>query len=505
MKTKIYLTYESIFDDKERNITEYLLPFNRTFLIKIALEIIQSGDKYANIADYAKRFICKDNSQFIVNVIERIESLKRDNTIDFSHLIPRSYFIISETTGLELLRQAFAIDSKRYHDNGSQVLLEQNLFKALLLINSKISHFEVKEEYNQKGELTDLFYAKSFFCLYFNNFERTFLRPEYIMLIQFIKGYCFFKYCEKSKLKEHLKIFLKKNNISSWEIYLYNVLKVLLFPLKNKNGYVNIQLNENGEGYSFLHSHAFPIDAIIPLDKNNDYTFFKSNPLIEADDKTFLPINTRFCINHLYRSIYFEFREINKDLEGTNHFFKGRGLLTTFTTEFSEQFLFDMVIRKILKKKKGIKLSDRECKAISSTGEEPDFYYRDGNNIFIFENKDIMIADNIKDNVQYDSIEKIINNKIIQKSGISQLVKHIKKINNHNFVWDKKIPNKPRVYPILVLDDVSLCVPGLNYILNSAFQTQIKEANINIKVFPLILLELDTLIAFCTKFERGGL
>lgn len=503
MKTRIYLTYKLIFDDEPKDIVEYLKPFNRNFLIRTALELIQSRDKYDNIKDYVERFICKENIPFISNILNRIEKLNGGDSTDPTNLIPRSYFLISETTGLELLKHTFAIDPLSYKEDGDKVILEQNLFKAILLINSKISHFEVTEEFNDKGELSDLFYAKSFFCMYFNNFERTFLHPEYIILNQFIKGYYFFKYCENSKLKEHLKRFLEKNNINSWELYLYNVLKLLLFPLKNQNGYVSISLNEEREGYSFLHSHSFLIDTIIPLEKNNDYTFFKSNPLIEVDNKTFLPINTMFCINHLYKSIYFEFREINKELAGTEYFLNDRGLLTTFTTEFSEQYLFDMFVRKVLKKKHGIKLSDRECKAIKSIGEEPDFYFRDGNNIFIFENKDIMIADNIKNNMQYDEIEQTINNKLIKKSGISQLVKHIKKINNHNFIWDRNIPNNPRIYPILVIDDASLCVPGLNYILNTALQNQLIEAKIDIKVFPLVLLELDSLIAFGAKFEKG--
>lgn len=504
MTPKIYLIYKLIFDDEPNDIVEYLLPFNRISLIKTALEIIQSGNKYENLIDYSKKFIiCQDNTQFISDILNRVEKLEKGDSTDPTDLVPRSYFIISETTGLELLRQAFAIKPEQYKEDGSQALLEQNLFKAILLINSKISHFELTEEYNENGDLSDLYYAKSFFCQYLNNFERTFLKPEYVLRNQFIKGYYFFRYCEESKLREHLKRFLKKNELPSWEKYLYNVLNLLYFPLTSKTGYVTILLNETMEGYSFLHSHAFPLEEVIPCDKNNDYTFFKSHPLIEVDDKTFLPINTAFCINHLYKSIYFKFREINQELEGTDDYLKGWDLLKTITTEFSEQYLFDMLIRKVLKKKKGIKLSDKDCKDIKPLGGEPDFYYRDGNNIFIFENKDIMIADHIKNSRQYDVIEQAINNKIVKKEGVGQLVKHIKKISNHTFIWDKRIPNNPRIYPILVLDDVSLCVPGLNYILNSALQEQLKESDIETTVYPLVLLELDTLIAFSTKFESG--
>ena len=57
----------------------------------------------------------------------------------------------------------------------------------------------------------------------------------------------------------------------------------------------------------------------------------------------------------------------------------------------------------------------------------------------------------------------------------------------------KKLPNNPRIYPILVLDDSSICVPGLNYILNDEFQKQLRALDIKIKVHPLVIVELDTL------------
>ena len=46
-------------------------------------------------------------------------------------------------------------------------------------------------------------------------------------------------------------------------------------------------------------------------------------------------------------------------------------------------------------------------------------------------------------------------------------------------------------------------MPGLNYILNDEFQKQLRALDIKIKVHPLVIVELDTLIAFLTDFEKG--
>ncbi len=501
MEPNIYITYDMAFDDEPLGIYHYLKSVNRNQLIKFALLLIQSKGKYKSIGNYISAFFSKRNISFIESALSNIKTHINSSKAYPEMVIPHSYFIVSETTGLELLRYAFSIEA--FDVPETQAIQEQHIFKAILLLNANISQFELESEYTENGDYSDLFYAKSLFCTFLNNYESVNLGPEYLAMLQVIKGYYFFKYCETSKLKEHLRIFLEQNRFSSWEQYLYNAIKLLLFPLKNEYGYTTIVLNDEGEGYPFLHSHAFSINTVVPIERNDDYTYFKAHPLIEIDDKTFIPISTIFCVNHLYRSIYFEFRSINEQLEGTKYFLKGRGLLSTITTEFSEQYLFDSFVRRVLERRHGIKLSDSDCKAIFYTGHEPDFYFRDGNNIFLFENKDIMIADKIKRSGKYEEIEKVLNRKLIDEAGICQLIHNIKNIDSGSFPWDKAIPNNPRVYPVLILDDQSLCVPGLNYILNTAFEQQLKAMNIRIKVFPLVIIELDTLIAFINDFEKG--
>ena len=501
MTPKIYITYEMVFEEKPKKIAEYLQVLDRDWLIKFAIHLIQSGEKYELIKDYVSAFFCKDNISFVADVLSMLKKHTLPNPNDITNVIPRTYFIISEGTGLELLRQIFAIQT--FVKNEPQIIQEQNLFKAILLINSHISEWNIPEEHNEDGSLTELFYAKAFMCSFLNNYERTYLMPEIIITFQFIKGYYFFKFCEQSKLREHLRLFLKRNGVAYWEQYLYNIIKLILYPLKYGKVFSIITLNDEGYGYTFLHSHSFPISKIIALDENVDYNYFKSHPLIEIDNKTFMPISAMLCINHLYKSIYFEFREINNLLKDTEHFLFDRGLWTTLTTEFSEQYLFDMIIRRVLSRKHGVKLSDRECKDIKKIGKEPDFYFRTGNNIFLFENKDVMINARTKSSGNYADIEEALKDKLITHSGIPQLITNIERISSDNFIWDKKIPNHPRVYPILVLDDSSICLPGLNYILNDEFQKQLKARNIKIKVHPLVVIELDTLIAFLTDFENG--
>lgn len=501
MDTKIYIDYEMIFADKPLSVFNYLRHLDRQNLIGVALRLIYSDDMFSDFKGYCAEFFCAENFNFANECYRLLNEHIQANNRDITSIIPRTYIITSQSTALELLRQTFAINISDFVPDTPQVLQEQYLFKAILLINQSIGHWEAPLEYNSNGETTNLCLAKSLLCTTLNNFGSSNLKAEYVAMLQIIKGYHFFKYCEHSKIKEHLSVFLENNGAKSWYHYLYDAIRLILFPLQNKQGnFPRIELNSPRDGEKFLRAHSFKEDTIVPLETNQDYTYFKSHPLIELNDGTYLPISPIFCINHIYKSIYFEFKAINESFLGTDNHIKGQGLLSIFTTEFSEQTLFERYVRNAICRHRGIKKSDRDCKIEQSFGHEPDFYLRDGNNIILFENKDIMIPDHIISSKQYDQLEQELYKKLVKK-GINQLIYNIKQIENKTYKWDSNLPNKPKIYPVLVIDDSSLCAPGLNYILNEVFQQQLKCNNIKLKVYPLAIVELDTLIAFANYFQ----
>lgn len=502
MDTKIYIDYEMIFADKPFSVFDYLRHLDRQNLIGVALRLIYSDDMFSDFKDYCAEFFCAGNFNFANKCYRLLSEHIQANNRDITSIIPRTYIITSQSTALELLRQTFAINISDFVPDTPQVLQEQYLFKAILLINQSIGHWEAPLEYNSNGETTNLCLAKSLLCTTLNNFGSSNLKAEYVAMLQIIKGYHFFKYCEHSKIKEHLSVFLENNGAKSWYHYLYDAIRLILFPLQNKQGnFPRIELNSQRDGEKFLRAHSFKEDTIVPLETNQDYTYFKSHPLIELNDGTYLPISPIFCINHIYKSIYFEFKAINESFFGTANHIKGQGLLSIFTTEFSEQTLFERYVRNAICKHRGIKKSDRDCKQENNFGHEPDFYLRDGNNIILFENKDIMISDKIISSKEYELLEKELYKKLITNKGIGQLIYNIKQIENKTFKWDSNLPNKPKIYPVLVIDDSSLCAPGLNYILNEVFQQQLECNKIKLKVYPLAIVELDTLIAFANYFQ----
>lgn len=498
METPIYIEYKMIFSDKPLDICEYLRNIDRHNLICTALRLIYSDNMYSEYKDYCAEFFCAENFSFANDCFKLLSNYLQESNQNLT----ATYIVISQSTALELLRQTFAINRNDFVANIPQSLQEQYLFKALLIINQTIAQWEVPMEYNSEGDVTDLCLAKYIFCSSLDNFERVNIRPEYVAMLQIIKGYHFLNYCENSKFKTHLNVFLTNYGFKNWQQYLYEAIHLILYPLINKKGYFPvISLNSQRDGEKFLQALSFEEKNSIPLDKNMDYTYFKTYPLIKIGNGSYLPISTLFCINRIYKSIYFEFKAINNTFINTHNYINDKALLPIITSEFSEQTLFEKYIRNTLSGHHGLKLSDTDCKRIRKSSHEPDFYLRDGNNIILFENKDIKIPDKVFSHKKYDLLEDIIRKKLIDKQGIGQLVYNIKQIEEKTFKWDSRIPNNPRIYPILIIDDSSLCVPGLNYILNEELQQQIRINKINIKVYPLVIIELDTLIAFANYFQ----
>lgn len=501
MEPCIYITYDMLFKDEPLNIAYYLESLDRLPAIDFALGLLYNGNNSKiTLNEYIELFLSKHNREFAEYITINYNKVLYRDIKSPTGVIPRSYFLVSESTAQELLRVMFSI--REYKNDVPIVIQEQNLLKAIVLINQSISHWNIDNEINSTGDFTDLYYAKSFFCSFLKNYERTKAHPVFTAVLQIIKGYHFFEFCENTKLSVHLSRFLENNGVNTWQEYLYNVIRLILFPLQEQNGkYPIITLNGDRDGYTFLHSHSFNINETISLEKNHDYTFFKAHPIIEVDERRFIPISSIFCINHLYRSVYFELREINQSYSNTENFIKG--LLPFITTKFSEQNLFRRYIQNTLIRQNGIKLSDEDCSKINKSNHEPDFYFRNGNNIFLFENKDIKIADYIINSYDYKYIEEALNKKVINDAGLSQLAYNIQAIDQRTFPWDKNIPNNPKIYPVLVLADSTLSVHGFNYILNDALESQIKKMNLKTKVHPLVVIELDTLIAFADSFKSG--
>jgi hypothetical protein len=133
----------------------------------------------------------------------------------------------------------------------------------------------------------------------------------------------------------------------------------------------------------------------------------------------------------------------------------------------------------------------------------PDYYVRNGNTIFLIENKDVLIKAQVKENQVFEDIEAELKKKFLEDDhrgvGIKQIARNVERALSLQNTFDKnyKAANSV-IYPILVVHDIVYDTAGLNALFNEWFSTEMtalkKKGHKVDKVKPLIVLSIDTLI-----------
>ncbi len=143
-------------------------------------------------------------------------------------------------------------------------------------------------------------------------------------------------------------------------------------------------------------------------------------------------------------------------------------------------------------------------KEIENGKNEPDYYVRHNNVILLFENKDVLIAKEIKSSGDIEKIESALKIKFLETDGrpigIGQLVTSILQIIGNCFPYDEYVNTKKsfKIYPILLVQDRIFETPGINYRMNQWYENMVKERleeNYNPNLIkPLTVINIDILI-----------
>ena len=143
---------------------------------------------------------------------------------------------------------------------------------------------------------------------------------------------------------------------------------------------------------------------------------------------------------------------------------------------------------------------------------EPDYYLRHNNNIYIFENKDVMIAKVIKASADIEKINEVLKTKFLQdgnkKVGIGQLINTIEEILEKKFRFDDYVnaKNNLKIYPILLIHDRIFQSLGINYRLNNWYQRSLSERlgnRFNLSnIRSLSVIDIDTMILWLPHLKK---
>ena len=330
-----------------------------------------------------------------------------------------------------------------------------------------------------------------------------------LIITQFIKASLAFRFFENNSdgTREIIAEFVSRYHSSSWEGYLKNYLPIVIAIIKKENeGSLDLIVTKNGK---YEKSCAF-LDSLILNEEPNledlDFISVRSHPFIKVDEGKYRLISPVFTCEKIYESLYFEFAQINKILKSKNKAHITGDFRGFYCLKYSEEYLLYEILNRSIPNKH-IKLTGEDLRNNGITGE-PDYYWRNGNKIFLFESKDVFVNAEVKQSNDFQLIEEALKTKFyyytkretIHYVGIIQLINSISSILKNEYNFDSINIERVRIYPILIIHHNIYNTPGLNLLLNEWFRFELEKLQadglITDNVNDLVVIDMNTFILY---------
>jgi hypothetical protein len=375
---------------------------------------------------------------------------------------------------------------------------ELNIFKSILCVNQSLNEKEEKitlpNESNNMSKIAQVYITLNFSIADLGLYDDIKKELVNLLYVSFYKLKELINFLEQGKYKNYLDGIYNNFNVANQKELLTRVaeLYVNVAKIVGKNRFFEVKDNNQQNFLDSLIAKEIKIE--------DDFVNIRNYPVYKKTDGTYIVLNPFFIMDKFTISLkFFLAKFFGNNIQGDFSNF--------YNKDFSEKFLMYNLFDSIFDYKYFVKkktLGEEEAK------DEPDYYFRYNNKIFIFEYKDILINKNVKVSRDIEIIlselkKKLLQNKTSDK-GIGQLVKHINNIDNNEFPFDDRIKtNKSlKIYPILVLSDRKLEILGINYQFNQWFRDELGDlSHKNIKVQDLVVMSLDSFIVFKNKFKQN--
>src|SRR5690606_16476146 len=130
------------------------------------------------------------------------------------------------------------------------------------------------------------------------------------------------------------------------------------------------------------------------FERTSDFTGLRSKPIYYHGNNLYSIISLKFFVDKMFQSFLFDLASILEQ-KPDNKINGYPQLKQLVGQDYTEKYLFYEIMRGCFSKSCKKLISGEELKNYLVDGE-PDFYIRNGKNIFLFEFKDIMLSAKIK-------------------------------------------------------------------------------------------------------------
>lgn len=477
-------------EEKPIGLESFLAGIPRDTLLMVMSSLLGNKKIYSNnFREILETWFRAANAEYANGIFDMLTAI--------AQRVQQPLVIVTQPSALKIY--SFANNHLSSERNQTDEQIEVSIFKAFLYQNALIN----EKEQSVTGTTTKLDVRLQLYALQFSNSVRYSDVVNYnlheIFFTEFIRAVFLFEFLEKQNETKHLlDEFCKYFSVSNWKEYVKRISGLSDSILKKTNdGHLELEITND----DLFSSNVQFLDKLstIPFDELTDFDFkaVRERPIHKITDGKYRIISDLFSIERIFKALYFNLKFINEAIDPSKKVKEFRSL---YTFHFSERHALYEVLRRTFPKKY-IRISGQEIEEYGFEGGT-DFYVRNNNKAYIFESKDSLLSAALKESGDYSILEPDLERKFYadgkHPKAVMQLLNFIRNIYNNQFLKiDKSYKaSSIKIYPIVIIHDRQLDVPGFNKILNFWFNrellrySELPKENIN----QITVIEISTLI-----------
>lgn len=496
------LQYDDVFTENPLPIKDYFKEIPKNVLIQALGHFngyFKHKSKYnENYIDFLNSYFQDANNDIKNHVLRKTIILERE-----AHAISNKFEIINYLSTLLLIEDALSLDDDGLinEENFDKKLFEVNLFKAILLKNQEI-------DIKQTGGINKIpDSAKTGIPLLPQLLITTLPDTEFnnrldreVFMTQVVKAKLLFDFIENNQQCAAIYSgLLTAFGVSNRQDIFKHFMLLSSFVLTGEEGHTTFDI-PNDE--NFDSNCAFlDIFSNVQVGTDYDFRFIRAAPLYKLKTGQYTVLYKYFLFEKIYKGWYFKLSEINNNLPKEQK-------INEFKSFWGQNFTEDYLLRNVLESvfsPKSKHFSGNEIKTnFPAVISEPDYYARDWDKVYLFENKDTLLKAEVKTSYNYVEVEQELKEKLYESNkgsakAVKQLIGNVEKVLTNTLVFDTlSKPTKADIYPILVLHEDCFNAQGVNFLVNQWFVQELqilKNKGLDVKrVRPLTIITIDTLI-----------
>lgn len=491
INTQLLVGYKEIYGENHYEISELIadLPVTKVgqIISKINLEI-HIGTDNAEQMKYFAYFTSHLSASERGRIVQRSIGVKKD------YVSPENIFYFTRHSLLYL----FYLILKKSKNQTSGIennLTEKqrdDLFKAILIINDQVN----QRSYNRGTDFSQYEEYRKFMWRT-SNLQNQFESSDPITKI--IKAKCLFDLLQNDQLySTEINKYLNEHEAeNTWTLLLKHRLHPYINSCKmiEQSEETTPTLQINSPQKKFINSLIINKSEI--LEKDFSLRIYKKTPLLKITENQCVVLDWGIYNEQLFESIIFDFYHATrlKEIGQFKDFLHYKNEL--IDKHFYENYLLEKMVKILFPKKHQIKLSEDDLRKMAKK-LTPDYYIRDGNDIYLIEFKNVYYPASLDKSSDYEQIKKCIDIKFnTAYAGVGQQVKRIKFLVSDSFENnnERRYPKNRNlnIYPILIFSDVNFDIPGVGRYLSDSFNSQIDSSTSSAfkNIMPLVFIHID--------------